>query len=478
MNTLKNNSAILLLLLVLFLHTLVLTKVTFLPYPEIFIYPYLTNHGLVPYKDIFDQHFPGLMFLPINFNNLGMVTPEAARSWMIAITLITQILIFLIGRKIFKSNYLALVANFFYLLWHPLLEGWIPWLEIYQALFFLPAFYFSYVFLERKEKNYQHLLAIGILLSFALLFKQVTLPLAFILLVYLFWKTKKVKTIYMFLVGFLPVPILTAFYFWTRGALLDMWFWTIWFNLTTFAKFGRKAGDLAHWVRIGVVFGPILGLPFVKNKNLAILLAIFTVGNLSEAVSRFDFVHFQGSLPFACFIIVLVIAKFWNKSWFKLFLTGYLVINLFWVAKFYQGYLSGKVFFWDQETLKVAEKIKQYTHREEQIFLLGPVPHLYFLSDTLPSGNIFVFQFPWFLMESEDKFLNALKTDPPNLIVRDRTVNIEGWTITDYAHNLDQYISSNYVTFDRVGNNEFMKRKSETRNSKSETNSNTLNLKF
>jgi hypothetical protein len=459
MNMLKINTPKLLLFLILLLHVFILSKIMFFPYPEIFVYPYLTNNGLIPYKDIFDQHFPGLMFLPINFHYLGMVTVEAARIWMIGVAVITQVLIYLIGRQILKNEYKAITANFFYLLWHPLLEGWIPWLEVYQAIFYLPAFYFSYLFLEQNRKNYNLVILIGFFLSLALLFKQVTLPLAFLLFLFLLFKIKTTKIILTFALGFLPVPIIITLYFYFRGALIDMWYWTIWFNLTTFTQFGSKTGTFSHWLRILAVFGPILGLPFIKNTNLAILLVIFTIGSLAEAVSRFDFVHFQASLPFACFTLVIVISRFWPKNWFRILIVLYLLVHIIWLSKFYQGYLNDKIFFFDQQTLETASRIESYTFPKEHIYLFGPVPHLYFLSNTLPSGNIFVFQFPWFLMESEEKFLKVLKDDPPNLIVRDRTVNIEGWDIKDFAAKIDRHIDENYQTFDKVGNNEFMRKK-------------------
>ena len=91
---LKNNLQYFLLGLILLVHGLLLTKLIFFPYPELFIYPYLTNHGLLPYSQILDQHFPGLMFLPLNFDNLGMTSEVSARIWLISIVLITHILLF------------------------------------------------------------------------------------------------------------------------------------------------------------------------------------------------------------------------------------------------------------------------------------------------------------------------------------------------------------------------------------------------
>src|SRR2546423_1150380 len=112
-----------LLILIILIHSFVLTKLQFFPYPELFIYPYLTNNGLKPYQQILDQHFPGLMFLPINFDNLGMTNPDVARIWLIAVVAITQVFLFLIAKSILKSGKKAILVNILYLFWQPFFEG-------------------------------------------------------------------------------------------------------------------------------------------------------------------------------------------------------------------------------------------------------------------------------------------------------------------------------------------------------------------
>jgi len=82
------------------------------------------------------------------------------------------------------------------------------------------------------------------------------------------------------------------------------------------------------------------------------------------------------------------------------------------------------------------------------------------MSQTLPAGDIFVFQFPWFLKIAEDRILEGVKKDKPNIIVSDRTVEIEGQNITDFAKNIDQYIQKNYQIIDRVDKTEILRRNS------------------
>ncbi|MDO8785252.1 MAG: hypothetical protein Q7J12_03455 [Syntrophales bacterium] len=99
------------LLIVILAHIFILTRLMFFPYPELFIYPYLTNHGLKPYSQILDQHFPGLMFFPINLDNLGMNDEIIARGWSIAIIVLTHLLLYFISSKILKNNKKALLPK-------------------------------------------------------------------------------------------------------------------------------------------------------------------------------------------------------------------------------------------------------------------------------------------------------------------------------------------------------------------------------
>src|SRR5687767_59132 len=118
-----NRLTFLLFGLIILAHSFILTKLIFFPYPELFVYPYLTNHGLLPYSQILDQHFPGLLFLPINFDNLGMISADVARLWSIVIVILTHMLIFFVSKEILKSEKKAIMVNLLFLLWQPFLEG-------------------------------------------------------------------------------------------------------------------------------------------------------------------------------------------------------------------------------------------------------------------------------------------------------------------------------------------------------------------
>src|SRR3989344_3866529 len=166
---------------IIVMHILLISRLTFLPYPELFIYPYLTNIGLTPYAQIFDQHFPGLMFFPINLGTLGIVQPGNALLLHVGIIVLIHLLLIFSTFKLFKSLKASFLTSFIFLLWQPFLEGNTLWIDSFLPLLLIPSFYF----LVKSEKNYKNILLSGILLGAALVMKQVVLPLIAVLFIFL-----------------------------------------------------------------------------------------------------------------------------------------------------------------------------------------------------------------------------------------------------------------------------------------------------
>lgn len=451
--TFKKALACLILGIILVVHVLILTKLIYFPYPELFIYPYLTNHGLKPYSQIFDQHFPGLMFLPVNLDNLGMNTPEAARIWSISIILIIHLMIFLIGSEIFRSRTKALLANGLFLIWNPFFEGWVLWIDSFLPLLLLPAFYALY-----KKK----LFIAGILLGMGIVFKQTIIPLSVLVLIYIFWKTRNLKVCLRFLLG-LSVPVsVMILYIISIGVFWDFWYWTVFYNLTTYAQSGTKAPPSVGYVtRIVFVYGVSLFAFINWKKEIIPLIFVFIIGSLIGAFERADFVHLQPSLPFVVLATVYGFGALGRLGrWGKLGIwVGYFVVLVWWLNIFYKGHFGDRVISFDANTKMLAVKIREYTKPGEKIFVFGGEPQLYQMSDTLPAGDVFVFQFPWFLKVAEGRILQGIMLDKPGIIISDRNVIIEGQKITEFAKKIDQYINQNYQKIDKVGTADILQRR-------------------
>lgn len=439
--------------LIIFFHGVLLTKLLFFPYPELFIYPYLTNNGLAPYKEILDQHFPGLMFLPINFDNLGMRDPEIARIWLITLIIVIHLLLFFIAKNLLKSEKKALLVNLLFLLWEPFFEGWVLWIDNFLPLFLLPSAFF----LIRKKYLFS-----GILLGIAILFKQTIIPLSGIILLFIFWESKKIKEAAKFgLAAIMPIG-LASLYFLKQGLFYDFFYWTIIFNLTVYAGFGTTIPQTVGFVTriLFVYLGSLLAL-FSSNKRVVLILFLYLIGSLAGVFDRADFVHFQPSLPFALLLTTIGVYSLKVNNPFKLGVLFYILVTLWWQHIFYKGHISEKILLFDDSVMQTASKIKEYTHPGERIFVFGGAPHLYSLSQTLPAGNIFVYQFPWFLKVAQGRILEGIIKDKPKIIVYDETFTVNDQSIREFSKSIDQYITANYESIDQVGTTQILRLKSK-----------------
>ncbi len=454
-----NYLIIFLLIAIMFCHAFILTKSIFFPYPEFFVYPYLTNQGLKPYSQILDQHFPGLMFLPLNLDNLGMNNPEVARVWLIGTVLITQTLLFLIANKIFKNGFKALLVNVLYLIWQPFFEGWVFWIDTFIPLFTLSAFYFTHGYFFRKKRTIFIFLS-GLFLGLGIIFKQTVLPLAAVLFLYLFWQSRSVKVLLVYSLG-ISVPIVSILlYFLNLKVINDFWYWTVVFNLTAYTQQGLQVErPLGYFTRILLVFGTPITAIFSKQKKEVTLILLFLTGSLFGAFDRLDFVHLQPALPFALLATGLGIQTLSKGKFTKYFLLFYLLTMIWWVGIFLKGHISSKIIFFDESTLSQAEKVKQYTDPGDKIFLFATAPHLYQMTQTLPAGNIFAFQFPWFMAVAQDRVLDSLIADPPKLVLYQEDAVIEGQKAADFMYKIDQYIKQNFTQIDKIGNVKIMRKK-------------------
>lgn len=458
-----------LFILVLILHTFVLTKLIFFPYPEFFVNPYLTNQGLKPYSQIMDQHSPGLMFFPVNFDNLGMTTPDAARIWLISIVLITQVMLFFISAKVLKDYKKAFFVSFLYLVWQPFFEGSTFWIDSILPIFFLPAFYTTFkIISDKRNQNTKLTFLTGLFLGSAIVFKQVALPLTIFVGLYLFWINRNSKIILAFITATLAPISLMVLYFASIGVLKDFWYWSVVFNLTIFAKEGRKlAPSIGYYTRVILVFSAFALAFFSKDeqnptvsKKIIPPIFIFMVGSLAGAISRFDFVHFQPALPFVALGTVVGFEAIFKNKYLKWIIFLYVFISIWWLVIFYKGHVSNEVILYDKATLTTAEKIEQYTSKGEKIFILGGPLHLYQITQTLPAGDIFFIQAPWYFKIAGDKTLKGLIKDNPKIIVLDNYLIFEGYKISDYAQKINKYILDNYHPIDRVGSLQIMTRNS------------------
>ncbi|MEK9200635.1 MAG: hypothetical protein AAB909_01540 [Patescibacteria group bacterium] len=405
-------------------HALVLSRLEFFLYPELLIYPYLTASRVIPYAQILDQHFPGLMFFPINFFTLGFQDPVSFKSLMIIIVLIQSAIIYRLSRS--KISVLLLT------LWQPIFEGNQLWLETFLPLFLLPGF------LLFQAGNF---LTLGLVLGLAVVFKQTLIPVvAYVGMTLLF--RRRFRQLFIFSIAAVFPSILMLLYFYRLGTLADFWYWTVDFNLTVFASLGRNLPTLKEAAKVMLIFS--VGLYcFVRYPKSRHMLLWGLLASL-ETFSRFGLIHLQPFIPFLAVAVSLA-----KKSLKFVVLT--ILISVTWFGYFmYDTPNPGGYKYFDTHNLKLIDIVKKHTDPGQKIFLLGVQPHVYKETSTLPPANIFVFQFPWFLQVSGGRILTSLRVDPPELVLFDTESNIDDQYLRDYASYLVEYIKAHYQLIDQV----------------------------
>lgn len=440
--------AILFLGLIVVSHLFLLSKLIFFPYPELYIYPYLTNHGLLPYKQIFDQHFPGLFFLPLNFAKLGLLNQYDARFWQYGLVTITQFSLFYISAKVLNNKIKALFVALLYLIWQPFFQGWVLWINNIMPIFYLWSFYLFVLFKQRKQIRW--IFWSGFLLGIATVFKQVGLLSAGVAGLYLLLSSKSVKTVVLYGSGYMIPIVGIGLYLLNIGVWSDFWFWTIQFNATTYAQIGGAAPDQISLKRISGVLVPSVLLIFNKINSWQILLLLFILGGFFGGGNNFDFTYFQPVLPLVCLATVTVISSIKKVNWLLAAVLLYLLIVWRWLTPFYLTHQGPFVYYFDPDTQKVSELIRSKTRPGEEIFIYGATPLIYQMTDTIPAGKVFVFQFPWFIKDGGDRIFTGLQSSKPKLIVSDPTTRTKDQLISDYSPEINNYIYSNYHLIEKI----------------------------
>ena len=440
-------------------HLFLLLQLIFFPYPELFIYSYLTKAGLLPYKQITDQHFPGLMFLPVNLYSMGITTLAGMRIIHLCIVFVTDIIFLRLSENIIKKRSIVLLSLAVYIFWQIYFEGYMVWIETFVTPILMLALLSIYRLV--KEKTSLNLFNLSFLLGLSLIFKQTVLPVIFLVYVYLVFIKVRVKDLILSVVVMMLPFIFAAVYFYHMGVFNDFIYWTFTFNLTTFSMMGKTHPKFTDLIKLLPSLGAAMVTVFILLRKLKdkkyIPLFLFFFGTLFFAYARFDYIHLQPALPYSIIIIFLFAKSLPSKV---LLLIGllYTVISLYLFLPYYKfNYRPGESpMFNDQGTRLLLNRINKHYRKGDVIFTLGTYPHLYYLTETLPPGRVFTFQFPWFMKIDEKMVLQGIINDPPKLIIRDSNSQVGEYLLIKYMQNINEFVNKNYKVVDTVNNNEIL----------------------
>jgi hypothetical protein len=398
-------------------------------YPELIVYPYLTASGLLPYREILDQHFPGLLFLPVNFHTLGVRDAAGFHVLLMVVAAAQSVLTYVVARRLAGAT-VALVAAAAYALWQPVLEGDQLWLDTFLPLFTLPALL---LLLDARW------LLAGLLLGAGVVFKQTLVPLvAFAGLVILHERgLPGWRDVLRFAAGALLPSALMLIHFLRIGVLGDFWFWTVTFNLSAYASDGTLAPRLGDVVRIALPAALLLAASVLTPARWrSRLLALWACATVAGGLGRFGLIHLQPAVPYLAILIAMLLAELSHRR-ARVALVATLALTALWLGEFYLRRAR-----WLDDPAATARRaaletlIRERTRPSDAILLLGVTSELYAATGTLPPGRVFVFPFPWFLDVAGERVREGYRGSATRLVLLDVDSGIDGRLLRDYARPL------------------------------------------
>ncbi|MCL4415399.1 MAG: glycosyltransferase family 39 protein [Actinobacteria bacterium] len=379
------------------------------------------KNGQMLYRDIFDNKPPLLYLLYSLFNG----DQFWLRSMNLAFGIIATIIFFFLTRKLFAKNSASYIATIIFslLLAIPIFEGNIANAEN----FMIPIILISALLINKYRHHVSSRLLFfsGLSLGIAFLFKIVAIfDFAAFLLFLIFSQPhfdinslKKiskifyvVKSLSLFIVGFLAPILLTAFYFVMAGAFYDFLRATF-FNNVNYVSYGNKFIIPQGFLILKLVVLGLFSILILLKKNkltaTGIFIYIWLAFSLFNAFfSQRPYTHYLLTLlpSFGLLIGFLIDNKSWRKlSSILLVVIIYLSLTSFHIYKkniaYYKNFtsfafgnktVSAYEGFFDRRTpidYEVADFIKNRTKESDNIFIWGNNAQLYKLTDKLPPGK-------------------------------------------------------------------------------------------
>lgn len=208
---------------------------------------------------------------------------------------------------------------------------------------------------------------------------------------------------------------------WIWGVLPSFYEWAIKFGIFILPKASGQIQFPDFRNMLVSAFPFLIFIPLVlksKFKNLNLL--IWAGAGALGAFPRFEFFHFQPSLPFLAFATGVVSSEFGKtKGLMRIFLICYIVGNVFLISGYLLRNWGEGTRFNEPSVQEVVSYVKENTTPGEKIFVMNWWDSVYALTDTLPAAKPWVPQLPWYqeLPGIQDKEVGSLVESRPKIIL-------------------------------------------------------------
>ena len=393
----------------------------------------LMLEGIPPYKGVYNEIMPGVFGAYALAMTIFGQTVAGIRLGLLAVNILSIILIFLIGRKIFGSSTGVVAGAVFSVLsLCPVAHGFIANPEHFLILFVLAGFFLLLKALESDRPGY--FLSSGFFLGISVVMKQngvfyVMFALGYLL--YEMWRkrlfprSRKILISSIFLVGSGLPAVLTVLWLLSVGAFEQFWLWTVtyaWEYVSAFSLnldvlrgvIKERLFPIMHFSSFIWAFAGIgmVGLFADKEKKphafFVLMFLIFSIVSICPGF-YFRWKYFVLLFPAISLLAGLGIdsaTKIFFKEEHFVIRKGLLVLLTTCVLAF--SVYQQRVFFfyltpWEisrglfgknpfRQSLKIAEYITERTTRQDTIAILGSEPQILFYANRRsPTGFIYVY---------------------------------------------------------------------------------------
>lgn len=401
---------------------------------EFTLYPYLVNHGFVPYINIIDQHFPSLFFGAFSLPLLSATNPMPLLILFLSLIFLTNLLLY---RYFVKSKvtfpvlwlvlYVCLMTYF---------SVNILWVETFINLLFVLLLNFS------LKKSKFSLILCGLIVSQVFLLRPTLVPSVLLFLIYL--------QVFSFesLIGFILGLIISFIYLILNHNLFYFYQLAIVFNYSKYARSSTYIPNLRQILIVSLL--TIYSFVTTKiSKNRLLLLVFFF--SLFAVIPRFGLEHLQ---PFILFFVLLA-SK--NSHLSRLLPISVIVCSLLLILASLRSGVYGNYFF-QPHLYKLASSISQLPTQE--VYLFGASDLLYPLSGKLPIANTYIPSLPWYLnypVFQSMLFTNLSHSSSP--VIVDTSFEVDGQKLINSVPKVYEYIKMKYLLTSKQGNIEIYQKK-------------------
>jgi hypothetical protein len=440
------------IVLILF-HFIILKILQFTAWPEMLSYPYLFSNGFSIYKDIALPYQPLLTILLTGFYKVLGFNLFSLQVITYLFIFISDILIFVVSRKILGKAIVSILPLTIYILVQPLAEGNMLWFDLATVPFILAAIY-CYLTLKSSK-----LFWMGFFLILAFLIKQQVGVVIMFVLLYLLIYERSIRNILTFFSGMLLPVIFTLIFISLTSNFEDYFFWTVIVPIHWYPRFPGYVNipSFKEAVTLSALFLPSFWLCLVKTKEKFVKLLLFIfVALFMVAFPRFELFRMQPAL--AVFTILFLYAVKLNISRKVLFAVTFIGVLFLVKGNLNNVFLPPR--FYGEEEFREVEMINRNSALNEKVYLLGINSTGYVLTNHLPTKP-WVDNYIWYMEIDgiQEKVIEGFEKDKPQVIFW-KTPKPGNWYDlgTYQPEKITRYIKTNYQEASREGDIQIWKR--------------------